>query len=252
VYEDVFEPFSLQFAEAAIARLGLAAKSHVLDVGAGAGGAALALARRGCRVTAVDASGAMVARIATRAAAGDVGLEARVMDGHNLEFADHAFDAALSVFGVILFPDAVRGLAEMRRVTRPGGRVAVVTWTEPQAYELATELRAAMAAVRGTPQAGALPAQLRFREADACRDLFRSAGFDTVELTVHAADLQAPSAHWLVTRLAFAPGMKAMLEAAGDDRIRVLDTFRASVEAKQGIGRVSFAGRAFLALAKVT
>ena len=44
------------------------------------------------------------------------------MDGEALDFPAASFDAALSVFGVILFPDAARGLAEMRRVVRPGVR----------------------------------------------------------------------------------------------------------------------------------
>ena len=136
VYEDVFEPFTLQFAKQAIARLGPIVGKKILDVGAGSGGAALALAALGADVSATDASVNMCARIAERARERGVTLSAPVMDGQALQFADDTFDAALSVFGVILFPDAVRGLAEMRRVVRPGGCVAVVTWTEPQAYEL--------------------------------------------------------------------------------------------------------------------
>ena len=63
VYEAVFEPFTLQFAQAAIATLGLSAGQSVIDVGAGSGGAALAMAEQGLRVTAIDASPRMVDRI---------------------------------------------------------------------------------------------------------------------------------------------------------------------------------------------
>ena len=66
-----------------------------------------------------------------------------------LDVADRSFDAAMSIFGVILFPDPVGGMREIGRVLQPGGRVAVVTWTEPQRYELAARLRPAIAAVRG-------------------------------------------------------------------------------------------------------
>ena len=81
VYEDVFEPFTLQFAQAAIAGLGLSAGQTVLDVGAGCGGAALAMAERGLRVTAVDASAGMVERVQARAAERGLSIDARVMDG---------------------------------------------------------------------------------------------------------------------------------------------------------------------------
>ena len=53
MYEAVFEPFSVAFARAAFEAIGIGADQRVLDVGAGCGGAALDLAARGCRVTAV-------------------------------------------------------------------------------------------------------------------------------------------------------------------------------------------------------
>ena len=250
LYEKVFEPFSSTFADLAIDRLRVWPGMNVLDVGAGSGGAAMALAHRGCKVTAIDASERMIARIEARTAGS--GIVAEVMDGQALRFAGGQFDAALSVFGVILFPDAVRGLAEMRRVVRPGGSVAVVTWTEPQHYELSAQLRAAIEAVRPGGKPGALPAQWRFRERDACAALFHSAGFADVTIDAHGATLRAPSARWLAERLAFAPGMAAQLAALGSERSAVLDRFVSAVENKQGRGEVCFAGRAFVACGSVT
>src|SRR5215472_7194144 len=148
-YEDVFEPLTQRFALAAIEALSLKPRSRVLDSGAGTGGAALELARRGHRVVAIDAAMAMVARIKDRAAAAGLPIETLTMDGQHLAFSDASFDAALSVLGVILYPDAVRGLSELRRVVRPGGRIALVTWTAPEAYELMGELRAAALSVLG-------------------------------------------------------------------------------------------------------
>ena len=252
VYEEVFEPLSLAFAEAAIANLSVAPGQSVLDVGAGSGGAPLMLAARGCRVTAIDASFGMVERIRSRAHASSLVVDAHVMNGEALDFADGTFDAAISAFGVILFPDAARGLAEMRRVVKPGGRVGIVTWTEPQSYELAAKLREAIEAVRGPLPASSLPAQLRFRERSACEALFRTAGFGATDIEVHSAVLRAPSANWLAERLEFAPGMAAMLAGGGADASAIKERFARSVEGEQGQGPVQFSAKAFTATAVVS
>ena len=251
VYEAVFEPFSLQFAEVAIATLGRAPGRSVLDVGAGSGGAALMLAKCGMRVSAIDASANMIDRVRARFAVQNLPIDAQVMDGQALGFDDATFAAALSVFGVILFPDAVKGLSEMRRVVRPGGRVAVVTWTEPQAYELAAELRAAVIAVKPELPPTPLPAQLRYLEKADFSELFRAAGFENVSISVQEAWLRAPSARWLCERLAFAPGMSAQIDSLGSDAETVIARLIANLEQKFGKGEVNLAGKAFVGAATV-
>ena len=129
-YETTAHPFTARFAEDALARVALTPESRVLDVAAGTGALALAAARTGAQVTATDFSPGMVARIA---AAGLANVEARVMDGQALDLPDAAFDAAFSIFGVIMFPDWRRGLAEMARVTRSGGHGVVATWQDRSA-----------------------------------------------------------------------------------------------------------------------
>ena len=246
VYEAVFEPFSVAFARAAFDTIGVGPGQRVLDVAAGCGGAALELAARGCRVTAIDASPAMITRIRERATERDLMLEALVMDGQALAFSSGYYDTAISIFGVILFPDAVRGLAEMRRVVRPGGRVAIVTWTEPQHYELATALRAAVQTVWPDAPPSPLPAQLRFRERADFIALFRAAGFEAPEIEVRRETLVAPSARWLGERIRFAPGMAAQLEGLGSSADKAIEQFVLSVEAKWGSGPAQFGGNAFI------
>ncbi len=124
-YEKTAHPFTSRFAVAALARVPLGPDSDVLDVAAGTGALALAAARSGARVVATDFSPGMVARIA---AVAPPNVEARVMDGQALALPDAAFDAVFSIFGVMMFPDWRRGLAEMARVTRPGGVGVVATW----------------------------------------------------------------------------------------------------------------------------
>jgi len=247
LYEDVFEPLTQRFSLAAIEALAPGPRSRVLDSAAGTGGAALELARLGHKVTAIDASAAMVARTRARASATGVVIEVQIMDGQSLSFPDASFDAALSVIGVILFPDAMRGLSEMRRVVRPGGRIALVTWTAPESYELVGELRAAALSVLGALPARPLPAQLRFRETEDFQALFAAAGLPAAAISQVTAELDAPSPAWLSERLAFAPGMAALLEGFGPAKAEVIAAFRKRLEAQRGTGRISLAGCAYVA-----
>ena len=106
---------------------------RVLDVAAGAGEPAITTAKRvgpTGSVLATDISPNILA-CARRAAAaqGVTNLETRVMDGEHLDLPDVSFDAVLSRVGLIYFPDRQRALAEMRRVLRPGGRVATMVYS---------------------------------------------------------------------------------------------------------------------------
>lgn len=126
-YQQTAQPFTARFAESALARVALTPESHVLDVATGTGALALAAARTGAKVLATDFSPGMVACVAS---AGLPNVEARVMDGQALGLPDATFDAVFSLFGVILFADWRKGLAEMQRVTRPGGYGVVSTWQD--------------------------------------------------------------------------------------------------------------------------
>lgn len=99
----------------------------VLDVAAGDGAAARDLAARGARVVAVDSSPAMVAR--GRAATAGLAVDWREGDALALPVADASVDAAVSSFGVMFAPDPARAVAELGRVLRPGGRVAITAWS---------------------------------------------------------------------------------------------------------------------------
>jgi ubiquinone/menaquinone biosynthesis C-methylase UbiE len=254
VYEEVFEPLTNAFASRAIDHLGLMPGDRLIDVGAGAGGTALIAAGRGVDVVAIDASPRMVARMVARMkdAAGVAGrVHADIMDGMALGLPDDSFQAAISVFGVVLFPDADLGMREIARVLKPGGRAVIVTWTETERYELAARLFGAIAAVRGPqPPPTALPAQLRFREEPAFRRLLAEAGL-VVEAVVRLEERwRLPSARWIADRIAFAPGMAAMAGALGADREPVLDAFVAALEREQGKGEVGLSAIAHIGVAR--
>jgi SAM-dependent methyltransferase len=254
-YEAVFEGLTDAFAARALDALEPLAGAALLDLAAGAGGAALQAAARGARVMALDAAPAMVARIRQRArAAGIDTITVDCADGTApLPIPDASVDAALSCFGVVLFPDPAPAIAELARVLRPGGRLAVVTWTEPDRYELAVRLRAAVVACRGAPPPmGELPAQLRYTDPAALAALVKDGGFGTVRIERVEAALHAPSARALAASLGFAPGMAAMLDALGPDRAPVIEAFAAGLETDHGSGPVALGAVAHIAVASRT
>jgi ubiquinone/menaquinone biosynthesis C-methylase UbiE len=126
-YEAQAQPFTSYFAEAALAKLDIAPSMRVLDIATGTGAAALAAARSGAEVLAIDFSSGMVQRVLSH---GVANIAARQMDGQALDLPDASFDAVISVFGVMLFPDWRAGLREMKRVTRPGGSAVVAVWKD--------------------------------------------------------------------------------------------------------------------------
>ncbi len=111
--------------------------SHVLDVATGTGDLALELARRvapGGEVVGSDFAEGMLARAREKADAAqerDVLPRFEWADALELPYDEDSFDAATVGFGARNFADLARGLAEMRRVVRPGGRVVVLEITTP-------------------------------------------------------------------------------------------------------------------------
>lgn len=107
---------------------GVRAGTRALDVATGTGDLAIELAGRGADVVGVDFSGGML-EIARRKAPG---IEFAQGNALALEFPDAGFDAATVGFGARNFDDLERGLFEMARVVRPGGKVVVLEITTPQ------------------------------------------------------------------------------------------------------------------------
>ncbi|HEY8638511.1 MAG TPA: ubiquinone/menaquinone biosynthesis methyltransferase [Solirubrobacteraceae bacterium] len=108
--------------------------SRVLDVATGTGDLAIEAAGRGCEVVASDFSEEML-EVAKRKAPSMTFEWADAMD---LAYADDEFDAATVGFGARNFSDLERGVSEMARVVRPGGRVVVLEITTPTKPPLST------------------------------------------------------------------------------------------------------------------
>ena len=112
--------------------VGLRPDEVALDLAAGTGTSAAAFAAAGGRVVACDFSlGMLRAGVARRGGADVAGVAFVAGDGLRLPFRDAAFDAVTISFGLRNLHDLDAGLAELRRVTRPGGRLVVCEFSHP-------------------------------------------------------------------------------------------------------------------------
>ncbi|HZE65535.1 MAG TPA: methyltransferase domain-containing protein [Sporichthyaceae bacterium] len=186
----------------------------VLDVGTGTGNAALAAARRGARVLGVDPALRLLEVARGRAAELGVALDFRAGTATALPVADATQDVALAVFSVIFEPDGPAAVAELVRVTRPGGRIVLTAWTSDGAiFRTGGHLRRAVSA-GAPPPAG--PAPTNWSDPDVIDALFAVHSLGptraTHPLTFRAASPQA----WLDTAELEHPAWRAGRRALDD------------------------------------
>ena len=133
-YEALWQAQLADARERLLACAGLAPGDDVLDVACGTGLVAFAAARtvgRAGHVIGVDLSERMVEAARQRSRERNVPNTTFLrMDAGQLALPDASFDAALCALGLMYVPEPAAALAEMRRVLRPGGRVALAVWGE--------------------------------------------------------------------------------------------------------------------------
>jgi SAM-dependent methyltransferase len=114
--------------EHCVLRLAPRGGESVLDLATGTGWTSRLVARRGARVIGVDIGEDLIKAAAASAKAEGLDIEYRVADAERLPFADGQFDAVVSTCGVMFASRPELASAELARVCRKGGRVALTTW----------------------------------------------------------------------------------------------------------------------------
>lgn len=116
-------------AEDFIARLTLKPGARVLDVACGSGNLAIPAARAGAIVIGVDIATNLLEQARARAADEGLTIQFDEGDAEALPYADAAFDEVVTMFGAMFAPRPELAAAELVRVCRPGGRIAMANWT---------------------------------------------------------------------------------------------------------------------------
>ncbi len=183
-YEEWFAGFTGLYVDVTLDRLGVGAGTALIDVAAGSGAASIRAAERGATVTAVDFAPGMVDVVAERFTRGaHSACSALQMDGQSLQLPDDAFDAGLSMFGLMFFPDPALGLSELARVTRCGGVIAIATWDladYPMQRLIAGALEVAVPGIGDVPRPP--PTWAPLGTPDGLRALLERAGLLDVEV----------------------------------------------------------------------
>ena len=186
-YETSFAPFTFPYSREALRLLGVGEGTRLLDVAAGSGAVTLQALELGADVVATDFAPGMVDLLRRRVAeAGHPGTSVELMDGQALELGDASFDVAISMLGLMFFPDIGAGVHELARVTRPGGQVAIGVW-DLDRFSLVTLVRQAVNAVLPDfEMPGGVPTWARIGHPDGLVELFEQHGLSDV--VVHTVE----------------------------------------------------------------
>lgn len=199
-YDEFVTPTHISLANEALRHVGLRAGMRFLDVAAGSGALSIPAARLGARVLSTDLSPAMLERLRTRARDEGLDVETRVMDGHALELEDDSFDISGSQWGVMLFQDMPRGISELARVTRPGGRVLMIVYGSPAKVEFFSffvkAIRAAVPGFTGPPM-DPPPLPFQLQDPERLRQELANAGLKDVRMETTTEELEFRSGRQL-------------------------------------------------------
>jgi SAM-dependent methyltransferase len=172
-----------------VAAVGVQPGERLLDVATGSGNAALEAARRGAQVTGLDLTAELLPVAERRAADEELEIAFVEGDAEALPFDDDSFDRVTSVFGAMFAPRQERAAAELLRVCRPGGTVAVAAWAPDG---LNGQMFATLGRHMPPPPEG-FRAPILWGAEDAVRELFADADEVVCEIRPARDSVRAPS-----------------------------------------------------------
>jgi ubiquinone/menaquinone biosynthesis C-methylase UbiE len=214
---------SAQLTQCMFDRAALRPGDRVLELACGPGGAGLAAAAMvapGGEVVLSDVAAEMTAIAAARAKAlGLSNIATRVLDLEQIEQADASYDAVLCREGLMLVPDPARAAREIRRILRPGGRVALAVWGERDRNPWLSVMFDAISAQLGCPvPPDGIPGPFSLDNTQTLAALLTDAGWSGVHVTETPVPLHARSFdEWWTARRALAGPLTKILATLPDE-----------------------------------
>jgi SAM-dependent methyltransferase len=200
----------------------------VLELACGTGALSRLLRRHlpdDVRLVATDVAPGML-EIAKRELGSIAGLEFQIADAMDLPFPDASFGTVICQFGIMMFPDKRRGLAEMLRVLRPGGRAYVSMWDDVAQNELMNMANQAVQALNLTGPINFLGG-FSYTSTDQIKSDFDAAGFEDVEISTVKKTSEAPMIDFAVSGIVDGTSLASQLDDQG-----LLDTGRQAIREK--------------------
>ena len=242
-YDRTNTPTQMWLGNEGLRRAGLRGGTRFLDVAAGSGALSIPAARLGAQVLATDLSAAMLKLLTARARQEGVNIATRVMDGHALELDDNNFDMAGSQFGVMLFPDMPKGIREMVRVVKPGGRVLIHAYGDPHKIEFLGFLVAAVQSVRpefNGPPMDPPPLEFQLADPERLQKELSAAGLKDVKVDTITETTEHKTGkdlwEWLVWSNPIVEMVLGSLSLTHDERGLVQQTLEKMVRERAGGG----------------
>jgi len=231
---------------------------RVLELACGAGGVGLAAAERvapGGEVVLSDAVPAMASTASARAEArGLTNVTSRVLDLEQIDEPDGSYDVVLCREGLMFAVDHARAASEIRRVLRPGGRVAVAVWGPRERNPwLGTVLDAVSAQIGAPVPPPGIPGPFALGDSAQLAGLLEGADLADVAVGELAVPARAGSFdEWWARTSALAGPLAKILESLPEDAVEGIRAHaRAAVRAYEGPNGLELPGVTLLASGRV-
>ena len=234
-YETIVNEFVAPLGPILVQAAGVKPSDRVLDVAAGTGSASIPAAEIGAQVVASDLTPELLEIGRREAEARGINLEWRTADAEALPFGDNEFDKVLSAIGVMFAPHHQASADELIRVCRPGGTIAVLSWT-PEGF--IGQLFAAMKPYAPPPPPGAQPPPLWGNE-EHVRALFgdRVTDVEVRRETLEVTRCDVPEDFRDNFKTHYGPTIATYRNIAGDpERVAALDSALADVARRYNRG----------------